>query len=488
MTTRNADDSSRAASAHALAATLERDVEPLEIAANEATWEAERTGAAEAFDRVEALRARVMTRLSDRDEFRRAGELLESGGEEIAPELRRQVFRWRNRLAANQVDASTIARLARDEAELVRQYNGFRARLGDATVTDNEIDRILHEERSSAAVEAAWRASKAIARYTGEDGGSAPVAERLRALVRLRNDAARQIGFDNAYRAHLELGEMEQDWLYTTLDLLERETRPLFEAWKSGLDRELAQRFGVAVLGAAPLALSRSLLSTAAARGRSSRARPGARRQGHRGARDPQLRRPRVRHPPDRRAQRPVSRGPRDVAEMPARVLPLGRRAARRARAVQHHHRPTMDGHHAPRVRARDLRQLARSRAALRAARRPSYPVQRGDRAADGAPPARRPLARTGARARFRRGARIRDQRPAPPRDPPPGVHAVGAGDVPLRARALREPRPRRPGCSVVGPGRALPAGAAAVRRITATTTGRPRSTSWATRRTTRTT
>ena len=77
--------------------------------------------------------------------------------------------------------------------------------------------------------------------------GSAPVAERLRALVRLRNDAARQIGFDNAYRAHLELGEMEQDWLYSTLDLLERETRPLFEAWKSGLDRELAQRFGVAV-------------------------------------------------------------------------------------------------------------------------------------------------------------------------------------------------------------------------------------------------
>ena len=201
MTTRNADGSSRAASAHALAATLERDVEPLEIAANEATWEAERTGAAAAFDRVEALRARVMTRLSDRDEFRRAGELLESGDEEVAPELRRQVFRWRNRLAANQVDASTIARLARDEAELVRQYNGFRARLGDATVTDNEIDRILHEERSSAAVEAAWRASKAIARYTGEDGalgaggrasarvGSA--AQRRRAADRLRQRLSR---------------------------------------------------------------------------------------------------------------------------------------------------------------------------------------------------------------------------------------------------------------------------------------------------------
>jgi peptidyl-dipeptidase A len=248
MTTRPHDASSRAAAARTLVANLERDIEPLEIDANEATWEAERTGAAAAFDRVEALRARVMTRLADRDEFRRAGELLaESDGGEIAPDLRRQVFRWRNRLAANQVDASTIARLARDEAELVRQYNGFRARLGDKTVTDNEIDRILHEERSSAAVEAAWRASKAISRYTGEDGGTLPVAEKLRALVRLRNDAARQIGFPNAYRAHLELGELEQEWLYSMLDLLERETRPRFEAWKRGFDGELAQRFGIAV-------------------------------------------------------------------------------------------------------------------------------------------------------------------------------------------------------------------------------------------------
>jgi peptidyl-dipeptidase A len=114
-------------------------------------------------------------------------------------------------------------------------------------VTDNEIDRVLHEDRSSTAVESAWRASKAIARYRGEAGSGAPVAERLRDLVRLRNHAARQIGFDNAYRAQLELGEIEQDWLYSTLDLLERETRPLFLAWKRGLDRELAQRFKIEV-------------------------------------------------------------------------------------------------------------------------------------------------------------------------------------------------------------------------------------------------
>ena len=245
------DAASRAISARVLTATLERDLEPLEIAANRATWEAERTGSQESFAQVEALRARIMTRLANREEFRQAGELLEHGSD-LTPQLRRQVFRWRNRLAANQVDADTIARLAREEAELVRQYNGFRAQLGGSTVTDNEIDRVLHEDRSSAGVEQAWRASKAIARYRGEDGKAAPVAERLRDLVKLRNEAARQIGFPNAYRAHLELGEMDQHWLFSTLDLLDRETRPMFQAWKRSLDRDLAQRFGVAVADLRP--------------------------------------------------------------------------------------------------------------------------------------------------------------------------------------------------------------------------------------------
>ncbi|HVR30104.1 MAG TPA: M2 family metallopeptidase [Thermoanaerobaculia bacterium] len=237
------------ATARELDATLERDLEPLEIASNEAAWEAEVTGAPEAFQRVEELRARVMTRLANRDELRRAEEILAAGEDAVPPSIRRQVLRWRNRLAANQVDAETIARLARDEAELAQQYNGFRADLDGRSVTDNEIDRILLEDRSSAAVEAAWRASKAISRHRGEDGVGAvagpSVAERLRDLVRLRNAAARQIGFDNAYRANLELGEMSQDWLYQTLDLLERETRPPFQAYKRELDSELARRFAI---------------------------------------------------------------------------------------------------------------------------------------------------------------------------------------------------------------------------------------------------
>ena len=386
------------------------------------------------------------------------------------------------------MDASTIARLARDEAELVRQYNGFRARLGDATVTDNEIDRILHEERSSAAVEAAWRASKAIARYTGEDGRSAPVAERLRALVRLRNDAARQIGFDNAYRAHLELGEMEQDWLYSTLDLLERETRPLFEAWKRGLDRELAQRFGVAVSELRPWHY----------RDRFFQLPPP---EGDHAELDPVL-----------EGKDIVALAIRSFDDLGFDIRPIVERSdlfpgdPETSRKCQHAFCLSVD---AP----RDVRVLCNITTDQRwmgttlhefghgiygSSLDPALPfVLRDDphtlcneaiallmeRHLLDAGWLERVLGLDAGAARD-----VRRQRPPPPRDPPPGVHALGAGDVPLRARALREPRSRRPRRPVVGPGRALPAGAPAERPIIATTTGRPRSTSWATRRTTRTT
>ena len=163
--------------------------------------------------------------------------------------------------------------------------------LGDATVTDNEIDRILHEERSSAAVEAAWRASKAIARYRGEDGRRQPVAERLRALVRLRNDAARQIGFANAYRAHLELGEMEQDWLYSTLDLLERDDAAAVPGLEARPRRaSSAQRFGVAVADLRPWHYRDRFFQLPPPEGDHDELDSVLAGKRHRGARDPELR------------------------------------------------------------------------------------------------------------------------------------------------------------------------------------------------------
>lgn len=220
---------------------LERDLMPLDHEVRLAQWDAETTGSEEAFRRVEEGQKRCMRRLADRDDYKLADALRHD--KSLDDETRRQLERWRNRMAPNQIDGATINRLAAEEAALVQQYNAFRADLGGRSVGDNEIDRILSESTASAEVENAWRASKRISEFKGESELS--VVDRLRDLVRLRNEAARQIGYSNAYVSALELSELDPKWLFETLEELDAATRPLFMKWKEGLDAKLAERFGI---------------------------------------------------------------------------------------------------------------------------------------------------------------------------------------------------------------------------------------------------
>jgi peptidyl-dipeptidase A len=221
---------------------LEHDVAPLERAGRLAQWDAESTGDPEAFHRSEELQKQLMKRLADRQDF--ADVSAARGHASVDESTRRQLDRWYNRMAPQQIDEATIDRLAADESALVQQYNSFRAVIGGSPVGDNDIDRILAESASSNETETAWRASKEISRHRSTEDGPA-VAERLLDLVRLRNQAARQIGFPNAYRAALELSELNQDWLFQTLKELESATRPIFARWKEGLDAKLAGRFSI---------------------------------------------------------------------------------------------------------------------------------------------------------------------------------------------------------------------------------------------------
>lgn len=220
---------------------LERDLMPLDHEVRLAQWDAETTGSEEAFRRVEEGQKRCMRRLADRDDYKLADALRHD--KSLDDETRRQLERWRNRMAPNQIDGATIDRLAAEEAALVQQYNAFRADLGGRSVGDNEIDRILSESTDSAEVEKAWRASKRISEFKGESELS--VVDRLRDLVRLRNEAARQIGYSNTYVSALELSELDPKWLFETLEELDAATRPLFMKWKEGLDAKLAERFGI---------------------------------------------------------------------------------------------------------------------------------------------------------------------------------------------------------------------------------------------------
>lgn len=211
------------------------EVARLEKESNLAYWEVSRTGAKEAEERLVAAESALRRFFSDREAFAELKSLLKDP-ERWDHLTLRQLQILHDRYLPNQLDPEAIQELVRRESELTSLFAGFRASLGGKKVTDNELKRVLLESDDSALREEAWTASKQI----GEQA-----APKVLELVKLRNAAARSLGYPDYYRLSLATAELDEAELFAVLGRLREVTDGPFRQAKAGLDRGLSERFGV---------------------------------------------------------------------------------------------------------------------------------------------------------------------------------------------------------------------------------------------------
>jgi peptidyl-dipeptidase A len=233
------------------------EVEPLHKAGNEASWQANVTGDPAHEAESARLSAEIRKVYSRKEPLARLIALQDSG-EVRDPLLARQLTLLVLAYRAQQMPAETIERIVAVEKALESRFNNFRAELNGRRVTDNELRDLLRDSNDTAERRAAWEACKQI---------GAQVRGDLVELVKVRNKAARDQGFANFYAMMLELDELDETELFATFDELDRETRPLFERYKAGLDAELSERFGVAPEELRPWHLSDPFFQEAPASG-----------------------------------------------------------------------------------------------------------------------------------------------------------------------------------------------------------------------------
>jgi peptidyl-dipeptidase A len=166
---------------------------------------------------------------------RRVERLL--NGDELDPLTRRRLQRLALAYRARRAPIEILDRITRAEAEVQETYSTFRAEFEGHTCSDNELEDVLRVSVDSGRVQAAWEARKQIGSVVGEE---------LRALARLRNEAAQAIGYVDHWHASLLLDELDPEALLTTLEEVEVATRRSFRAMKADLDRHLARRFKLA--------------------------------------------------------------------------------------------------------------------------------------------------------------------------------------------------------------------------------------------------
>jgi peptidyl-dipeptidase A len=208
-------------------------VEPVTARANLVYWDAT-TGKPDKFDEYAQLQLQIRRMYSDPNDFARLKAFRKArlGN----PRLARQVDKLYYAYLQNQIEPHLLQQIVELETKVQEAYNNYRGTVGDRQITMSDIYTIMTTEKDVARREAAWRASRQV--------GDVIVDDFLR-LVRLRNQAARKLGFDNFHTMTVVAGEQDVGELDTIFDDLDRLTREPFARMKKELDGILAKGYGI---------------------------------------------------------------------------------------------------------------------------------------------------------------------------------------------------------------------------------------------------
>jgi peptidyl-dipeptidase A len=218
---------------------------PLEVQAGVAWWNANVTGKDEDFKKKEDAQNAIDAALSDKKAFARLKPLKTAADRgEIKDALAaRQVQLLYLQYLEKQVEPELLKKITAKANAVEQTFNVFRAKVDGQEIADSKVRSTLKESADSELRQKVWEASK----YVG-----AAVAADLAELVKLRNDAAAQLGFKNFHALQLSLNEQDGAELIKLFDDLDALTKEPFTKAKADVDARLSKKLGVKVEDLAP--------------------------------------------------------------------------------------------------------------------------------------------------------------------------------------------------------------------------------------------
>ena len=217
-------------------------VKPMTKEVSLASWKAANTGKPEDYDKVSELTLKIRQVYSNPQEFSFLKEMKESGQVE-EPILARQMDVLYNSYLESQIEPELLKKIVDLSTEIEKDFSTFRGTIDGEKVTSNDIKEILKTETDSNKRKKAWLASKQV---------GAKVADDIVRLVKLRNEAARKLGFDNYHTLSLTTAGQDVEELDQVFKQLYELTNEPYAKIKAELDRILADKCGLLVADLRP--------------------------------------------------------------------------------------------------------------------------------------------------------------------------------------------------------------------------------------------
>lgn len=212
-------------------------IDPLSAESGRTSYLAEITGKKEYFDKLKELRHEMTAIYADRDNFNLLKELKDSG-KVVDPILKRQLDNLYTAFLKKQIDPELQARMIDLDTAITERYNKFRGTVDGKEVTMSDIYLAMTSETDCEKREKVWLASKQV-------GPS--VVDDLIKLIKLRNEAARSLGYDNWHTMAIETGQQNVKDLDDMFARLYELTNEPFAEMKAELDAILAENYGIEV-------------------------------------------------------------------------------------------------------------------------------------------------------------------------------------------------------------------------------------------------
>jgi peptidyl-dipeptidase A len=199
---------------------------PLSRDANLGYWNAAITGKEEDWKNAEAMQLRVIQYFSNKESLAKLDEIKVSGLITDTMMSRQLDVLYRSFLMAK-ADTAKLNEMVRRQTAIEQKYGNFRAEVKGKKLSDNDVEEILKTSKNTEEQKEAWIAQKKIGPVVADD---------IKALVLLRNEIAKDLGFKNYHEMSLTLSEQDPKVISQLFDELDSLTKDAFAELKGEID------------------------------------------------------------------------------------------------------------------------------------------------------------------------------------------------------------------------------------------------------------
>jgi peptidyl-dipeptidase A len=200
-----------------------------------AEWDAMTTGTEETFQHSADTKLALAEYHSDKMKYQTV-KYLRGRAVGLTETDARAAEKMELQYAQNQLPPELLKKILDMSSEIEKTFQNHRPKLDGQEYTNNDLLEMLEKETDSGKRQKIWESLKQI----GEE-----VDDNVIALAKVRNEAARQLGFNNFWEMQIVFQDYKPDELLVIFDELEKTTTPIFTEMKKELDEELSLKFNL---------------------------------------------------------------------------------------------------------------------------------------------------------------------------------------------------------------------------------------------------